>query len=298
MNRIDRIVLARVGSRILLTITVIFGLVMMVESLDTTRLTYLTEHRRPAARGAVARDQRGAVDHPDAVGHGADRRHHRHPRPAGPARADRDQGIRPVDLEGDAGTGDRGRARQRPHRDLRRGRGRRRSTAPSTRARRATAAPSTPAAASGSSRASGDVQLRHRGGAWCSRAARCSTTSRSSSASGLDYDHDQDAGGPVARRRVGALDRRRPIAATRCRSWMATLSLPTETTIDDLRVRLAATEDLTFFELAAALGGQLRDPLLYSAVATRFLRLVDPAADAGRVAADCLRIYCGLSKNQ
>lgn len=52
------------------------------------------------------------------------------------------------------------------------------------------------------------------------------------------------------------------------------LVLPTATTADDLRVRLAATDDLTFFELGAALGGQLRDPLLYSAVATRFLRLV------------------------
>jgi lipopolysaccharide export system permease protein len=51
------------------------------------------------------------------------------------------------------------------------------------------------------------------------------------------------------------------------------LALPTETTPDDLRVRLTATESLTFFELAAALGGQLRDPVLYSAVATRFLRL-------------------------
>jgi lipopolysaccharide export system permease protein len=52
------------------------------------------------------------------------------------------------------------------------------------------------------------------------------------------------------------------------------VAIPTVTTADDLRVRLAATEDLTFFELAAALAGQLRDPLLYSAVATRFLRLI------------------------
>lgn len=52
------------------------------------------------------------------------------------------------------------------------------------------------------------------------------------------------------------------------------LALPTETTADDLRVRLASTDSLTFFELAAALGGQLRDPILVSAVTTRFLRLL------------------------
>lgn len=51
------------------------------------------------------------------------------------------------------------------------------------------------------------------------------------------------------------------------------LAIPTETTADDLRVRLASTDSLTFFELAAALAGQLRDPVLYNAVATRFLRL-------------------------
>ncbi len=43
MNRIDRIVLARVGGRILLTVFVIFGLILLVEALDTWRFRYLSD---------------------------------------------------------------------------------------------------------------------------------------------------------------------------------------------------------------------------------------------------------------
>ena len=110
----------------------------------------------------------------------------------------------------------------------------------------------------------------------CSRAARCSTASPSSSASGLDYDSDQGARGPAAARASGSSP---PATVYRGDTLppdaIDGLALPTETTVG--RPAGAARRrptDLTFFELAAALGGQLRDPLLYNAVATRFLRLV------------------------
>lgn len=51
------------------------------------------------------------------------------------------------------------------------------------------------------------------------------------------------------------------------------LSLPTRTTPTDLQVRLSSTDDLTFFELATALAGEISDPLLANAVTTRFMRL-------------------------
>ncbi|MDB5507192.1 MAG: LptF/LptG family permease [Devosia sp.] len=43
MNRLDRIVLGRIGSRILLTVGIVFGLIMLVEALDTWRFQFLTE---------------------------------------------------------------------------------------------------------------------------------------------------------------------------------------------------------------------------------------------------------------
>jgi lipopolysaccharide export system permease protein len=62
------------------------------------------------------------------------------------------------------------------------------------------------------------------------------------------------------------------------------LELPTTSTPADLRVRLAATDDLTFFELGAALGSKLEDPILRNAVATRFMRLLTlPLLLAGSV---------------
>jgi lipopolysaccharide export system permease protein len=62
------------------------------------------------------------------------------------------------------------------------------------------------------------------------------------------------------------------------------LLLPTTSTPADLKVRLASTDDLTFFELGAALGTQLNDPILRNAVATRFMRLLTlPLLLAGSV---------------
>lgn len=50
--------------------------------------------------------------------------------------------------------------------------------------------------------------------------------------------------------------------------------LPTRTSPADLRLKLRSTEDLTFFELAAALTQRLNDPGLRAAAATRFMRLL------------------------
>jgi lipopolysaccharide export system permease protein len=55
---------------------------------------------------------------------------------------------------------------------------------------------------------------------------------------------------------------------------LAEFSIPTTSTAADLRVRLSSTADMTFIELVAALSVGLTDPLLVNAVATRFLRLV------------------------
>ncbi len=51
------------------------------------------------------------------------------------------------------------------------------------------------------------------------------------------------------------------------------LQLPTSTTPTDLQVRLASTDDLTFLELATVLFGRISDPILHNAVLTRFMRL-------------------------
>lgn len=50
--------------------------------------------------------------------------------------------------------------------------------------------------------------------------------------------------------------------------------LPTRMTLSDLRLKLQSTEDMTFYELAASLGNNLSDPALRNAVLTRFLRLL------------------------
>ncbi|RUT28528.1 LptF/LptG family permease [Arsenicitalea aurantiaca] len=50
-------------------------------------------------------------------------------------------------------------------------------------------------------------------------------------------------------------------------------SIATASTPADLQVKVASTADLTFFELAAALASDLTDPVLRDAVLTRFLRL-------------------------
>lgn len=55
---------------------------------------------------------------------------------------------------------------------------------------------------------------------------------------------------------------------------LAEFSLPTTTTAADMALRLASTEDLTFFELARALSTELTEPTLRAAVATRFMRLL------------------------
>lgn len=51
-------------------------------------------------------------------------------------------------------------------------------------------------------------------------------------------------------------------------------AIPTTTTIGDLRIKLTNTDDMTFYELAASLRTKVSDPGLRSAVATRFLRLL------------------------
>ncbi len=45
MNRIDRLVLGRIGSRVLMTVLIFYGLIALVESLDTWRFTYVSEQR-------------------------------------------------------------------------------------------------------------------------------------------------------------------------------------------------------------------------------------------------------------
>ena len=45
MNRIDRLVLARLGSRIIVTVLIFYGLIALVESLDTWRFNHVTEQR-------------------------------------------------------------------------------------------------------------------------------------------------------------------------------------------------------------------------------------------------------------
>jgi lipopolysaccharide export system permease protein len=271
MNRVDRIVLARVGSRILLTIIVVFGLVMMAETLDTARLSYLTSIGGPqlavlslattAARwtirtlsvtvligtvvGVLDLQVRQELTVIKASGQSI-------------WKVMRAPAIAVVLASvliatfGESATAELDRAIN----------------------------PSTPRD-SGSINATGGLWLEQADGevSYIIEAAHVlpgGTTLNDVTVfvrSGLDYDMIKT---PLAELNSGEWVLS-PATAYRGHAlpvWMATLSLPTETTIDDLRVRLAATEDLTFFELAAALGGQLRDPLLYSAVATRFLRLV------------------------
>ncbi len=55
---------------------------------------------------------------------------------------------------------------------------------------------------------------------------------------------------------------------------IADYRIPTESTRAELALRLSSTQDMTIFELAGALAGQLGDPSLRDAVATRFLRLL------------------------
>jgi len=45
MNRIDRLVLWRIGSRVIMTVLIFYGLIALVESLDTWRFNYVSEQR-------------------------------------------------------------------------------------------------------------------------------------------------------------------------------------------------------------------------------------------------------------
>ncbi len=45
MNRIDRLVLTRIGSRVLVTVLIFYGLIALVESLDTWRFNYVSEQK-------------------------------------------------------------------------------------------------------------------------------------------------------------------------------------------------------------------------------------------------------------
>jgi len=51
-------------------------------------------------------------------------------------------------------------------------------------------------------------------------------------------------------------------------------SLPTTTTLADLKLKYSSTEDFTLIELGAALAGNLSDPGLRAAVMTRYARLI------------------------
>lgn len=55
---------------------------------------------------------------------------------------------------------------------------------------------------------------------------------------------------------------------------LTNFSMPTTTTRGDLALKLSSTDDMTFFELAGSLATKVSDPALRSAVATRFLRLL------------------------
>jgi lipopolysaccharide export system permease protein len=271
MTRIDRVVLMRVGSRILLTITIVFGLVMMAESLDTVRLAYLTEAGGPqlallalaisAARwtirtlsvtvliGAVIGILDLQLRHELTVIKAAGQSIWTVMRAPLLAVA---AGAVLIATFGESATAELDRAIN----------------------------PNTPRDSGALTTTSGlwleqssgevsyviEAGLVQPGGAVLNDVTIFVR-------SGLDYDVLE---APEARLREGewflpqAIGYRGDMLPGRVEGY----ALPTVTTADDLRVRLAATEDLTFFELAAALGGQLRDPLLYSAVATRFLRLI------------------------
>jgi lipopolysaccharide export system permease protein len=55
---------------------------------------------------------------------------------------------------------------------------------------------------------------------------------------------------------------------------LTNFELPTSMTLSDLQLKFKSTEDMTFYELAASLGTNLNDPALRNAVLTRFLRLL------------------------
>ena len=55
---------------------------------------------------------------------------------------------------------------------------------------------------------------------------------------------------------------------------LTNFTMPTTTTHGDLVLKLRSTDDMTFFELAASLATKVSDPALRSAVATRFFRLL------------------------
>jgi lipopolysaccharide export system permease protein len=55
---------------------------------------------------------------------------------------------------------------------------------------------------------------------------------------------------------------------------LSNYAIPTTTTAADIRVKLTNTDDMTFYELAASVGSHLTDPVLRDAVATRFFRLL------------------------
>jgi lipopolysaccharide export system permease protein len=55
---------------------------------------------------------------------------------------------------------------------------------------------------------------------------------------------------------------------------LADFSMPTTTTPSDLRLKLTSTDDMTLFELAASLAGNMSDTQLRNAAMTRLLRLL------------------------
>lgn len=271
MTRVDRLVLARVGSRILLTITIVFGLVMMAESLDTQRLGYLTSVGGPqlailalatsAARwtirtlsvtvliGAIIGILDLQVRHELTVIKASGQSIWKVMR--APALTVALASVL-VATFGESVTAELDRAIN----------------------------PSTPRD-SGAISTPGGLWLEQSSGdvSYVIDAAHVQPGGTVLNdltvfvRSGLDYDV---IAAPEAELHEGewVLPTATVYRGDTLPEALGGLSLPTITTIDDLRVRLAATDDLTFFELAAALSGQLRDPLLYSAVATRFLRLV------------------------
>ena len=104
MSRIDRVVLARLGSRIGVTVLLMFGIIALVESLEHLAVRASVEHRR-SAPGGCSRSWLSAARWtlstlPVTL---LDRRHYRPARTAGAARTHGDQGVRHLGLAGAEG---------------------------------------------------------------------------------------------------------------------------------------------------------------------------------------------------
>ena len=64
------------------------------------------------------------------------------------------------------------------------------------------------------------------------------------------------------------------IASNRRPQMIAEFTIPTSSSRSELELRLASTDDFTFFELSAAIAAGLSDPVAKAAAATRFAKLL------------------------